>query len=177
MVERVSDARLEEAKALDRDSEVVVVPSEIFTRFRVAVSFSLRYSHEQEGESGGRLLTVRPVPHSIEESLGECNALFELVHMLAHCEETFVGLPHLRERVQKAVRYTVNDTRRLLWHWRVRDVLVHDDMLSGYELCLGEHRCSRYAPIRLTRRRREATCFVGGLGGEQGVAGNGASWR
>ena len=29
------------------DGEVVVVPREIFTRFGIAVSFSLRYSHEQ----------------------------------------------------------------------------------------------------------------------------------
>ena len=47
MIERVGDARLEEAKALHCDGEVVVVPREIFTRFGIAVSFSLRYSHEQ----------------------------------------------------------------------------------------------------------------------------------
>ena len=52
MVERVSDARLEEAEALDRDGEVVVVPSKIFTRFRVAVSFSLRYSRTHARREG-----------------------------------------------------------------------------------------------------------------------------
>ena len=95
VVQWIGNAGFQETKTLHRDGEVMVVAREIFTRFGVAVSFSLRYSHAQEGKSGGRLLTIRPVPHSVEESLGERNALFELVHMLAHCEETFVGLPHL----------------------------------------------------------------------------------
>ena len=42
MVERVGDARLEEAEALDRDGEVVVVAGQIFSRFGIAISFSLR---------------------------------------------------------------------------------------------------------------------------------------
>ena len=47
MVQRVGDAGLQESKSLYGDGEVVVVPREIFTRFGIAVSFSLRYSHEQ----------------------------------------------------------------------------------------------------------------------------------
>ena len=47
VVQGVGDPRLEEAQALHSDGKVVVVAREIFTRFRVAVSFSLRYSHEQ----------------------------------------------------------------------------------------------------------------------------------
>ena len=47
MVERISDPGLQKSQALHGDGEVVVVPREIFTRFGIAVSFSLRYSHEQ----------------------------------------------------------------------------------------------------------------------------------
>lgn len=44
MVKRVGDARFEESEALNGNSKVVVIASEIFTRFGVAVSFSLRYT-------------------------------------------------------------------------------------------------------------------------------------
>lgn len=39
MVEGICDARLEEAEALDGDRQVVVVRGQVFTRFRVAISF------------------------------------------------------------------------------------------------------------------------------------------
>ena len=42
MVQGVRDTRLEESKPLDSDSEVVIISGEVFTRFRTAISFSLR---------------------------------------------------------------------------------------------------------------------------------------
>lgn len=72
MVERVCDARLEEAEALHGDGKVVVVAREIFTRFGIAVSFSLRYTHALgNGERDGarELLTVGAVPHAAVQPL------------------------------------------------------------------------------------------------------------
>ena len=48
MVQGVGDTRLQEPKALHGNRKVMVVPREIFTRFGIAVSFSLRYLHAQE---------------------------------------------------------------------------------------------------------------------------------
>ena len=49
MIQGVSDPGLEEAETLYGDSKVMVVPREIFTRFGVAVSLSLRYSNARKG--------------------------------------------------------------------------------------------------------------------------------
>lgn len=132
VVERVRNARLEEAEALYRDGEVVVVAREIFTRFGIAVSFSLRYTHAQgEGKRDGAkgLLTVGAVPHAAVQPLRERDALLELVDTLAHGEEALVRLADARERVEQAVGDAVDHAGRGLYRG-MRDVLVHNDMLG-----------------------------------------------
>ena len=127
MVQRVGNPRLQESQTLHGDGEVVVVARKIFTRFRIAVSFSLRSLHAQGLTN--KLLTVRPVAHAVEKSFRERNPFFELVDMLAHGQEALVGFAHPRERIQEAIRDTVDDSRGAFGCGRMCDMLVHDNML------------------------------------------------
>ena len=49
--------------------------------------------------------------------------------MLTHGEKAFIWLAHFGEGIEKGIGYAINDPRRLLRDWRMRDMLMHYDML------------------------------------------------
>lgn len=126
MVQRVCDARLQEAQPLYGDGKVVIVPREIFTRFRTAISFSLR--RQPAAYHKIIRLTIRPVAYSAPQAFGEHQAFFELVDAFAHGEEPLVGFAHAGEGVEEGVGDAVYDAG-VFGVWWVRNVLVHVNVL------------------------------------------------
>ena len=173
VVQRVCDPRLQETQALDGDGEVVVVARQVFTGFRAAISFSLR---DQRAGTSGNGLTVRPVAHAPPETLGEHDALLELVDALAHGQEPLVGLAHTRERVEQRVRDAVEHARGVLRPRRVRDVLVHVDVLRAILMRRAVQIGDAYSPIPLIRKTREGAYFAAEWGAGIIVARSGEDW-
>jgi hypothetical protein len=56
-----------------------------------------------------------------------------LVNVFSHVKEALVRLPNTRKCIEKGVREIVNDTLRLLWSRRMRNMLVHYNVLEDNE--------------------------------------------
>ena len=68
MIQLIRDTRLEETQSLDRDSQIVIVPREVFTRrIGSARSFSLRSGIRRELEER---LTSRTTANTIPNAFG-----------------------------------------------------------------------------------------------------------
>jgi hypothetical protein len=68
---------------------------------------------------------------AVPKAFGCRQAIFELVHVLAHHKETFIGLANTSKCIEEGVRKVINDTLRLFGSWGMCNMLVHDYMPFG----------------------------------------------
>ena len=130
MIQRVCNPRFQESKTLNSNSEIVIVGSQIFTRFRIAISFSLR-PKQMDLVGKTEILTTRPIPNLCVESLHRGQTFLKLVHVFSHDEKPFIWLPDPGECVEESVGEIVDQSRCWLLSRRVRYMLMHIHMLSS----------------------------------------------
>ena len=75
-------------------------------------------------------LTIRPTVYSVPQPLRDVQPFLELVDILPHGKEPFIGFPHFREGVQERVGDVVHQPIVLFWIRGMGDMLVHMHVLK-----------------------------------------------
>lgn len=147
MVQRICYTRLQKTEALHSNSKVMVVRSEVFTRFRIAVFLA----SDSYGTKGRRVrqekLTICSWSYSIPNSLRILQTLLGFMYTVSHTKEPFIWLFKLRKRVEKRVGNGVQNASWLFIRW-MSNVLVHRYMLKKSVSICKSRVGNIYIPIR-----------------------------